>query len=356
MSEQVRRDLSRLVSWFCLERRDLPWRRSPTPYAVWVSEVMLQQTQVSVVIPYFRRWLDRFPTVESLAAASTEEVIKLWEGLGYYSRARNLCAGARQIVNQWGGELPRTQRDLLTIKGMGPYTANAVRAFAFGEPCVAVDGNVLRVGARYFGISEAISKATVKRAIAERLEEGLPERSPQLAAEGLIELGATLCLPRGAKCGHCPLQEGCSARATGRQSELPTVAKRAETIVLRRLVAVVAAGDQLLLLPGEPGKVMAGLYQFPYFDWGEREPSEADAIEAVQESYGLEVVESTPLLSVQHSFTRYRVRLLPWLLTVRTRRDLSGLEWHSVELCGRLPFAAGHRKLLSQVVSCVSSS
>jgi A/G-specific adenine glycosylase len=348
---RVKDDLHKLVLWFCQERRDLPWRRSSSSYAVWISEVMLQQTQVSVVIPYFNRWMERFPNVESLAAATLDDVIKLWEGLGYYSRARNLHIAALQIVGQWAGDLPRTQEELLAIKGMGPYTANAVRAFAFGDRCVAVDGNVARVGARYLGISESTSKAAVRRQIAHELELGLPEVSPQLAAEGLIELGATLCLPRNPQCTKCPLQAGCYANETGRQAEFPMTEKRAETILLRRLVVVVGSNGHLLLRRGEEGKVMAGLYEFPYFDWDEREPTQADAIGRVWQAYHFEPLSCSPLTPVQHSFTRYRAQLLPWYLEIATPREMKGFEWHSIEVCNRLPFSSGHRKLLRQVTA-----
>lgn len=343
-------DFHKLVTWFCQVQRDLPWRRLRTPYAVWVSEVMLQQTRVAVVIPYFHRWMERFPTVHQLAEASVDEVVKMWEGLGYYSRARNLHLGARQAVERWEGSLPREEELLLAIRGMGRYTAAAVRAFAFGERTVAVDGNVARVGARYLGISEDISKERVKREIGQKLEEFLPERSPQLATEGLIELGATLCLPRSTHCSNCPLQEGCVARKEGRQEALPHKGERPKTLLLRRLVVVVSSQGALLVQRGEAGRVMADLYHFPYFDWPEGDPKEEEVVREVKRVYGLESLSALPMTRLQHTFTRYRATLLPWRLEIASPTVVEGTEWRSHGECLQLPFVSGHRKLLHQVV------
>src|ERR1700722_10190653 len=179
-------DIDSLKDWFVREKRDLPWRENPSPYAVWISEVMLQQTQASVVIPYFERWMARFPTVAVLAEASQGEVIKMWEGLGYYSRVRHLHQAAKDLMYRYAGDLPRTREGLEGIKGIGPYTRGAILSFAFHQKAAAVDGNVLRVLARYFAIEEEIEKA--KKSITELTESILPEEEPWIVMEGLIEL------------------------------------------------------------------------------------------------------------------------------------------------------------------------
>jgi A/G-specific adenine glycosylase len=197
-----------LNSWFLENRRELPWRIDPTPYRVWISEVMLQQTRASVVIPYFERWMTLFPDVAALAAAPIERVIKTWEGLGYYSRARNLHRGAQQMVESFGGEVPSDREALMSIKGLGPYTIGAILSFGFQKRAAAVDGNVTRVLARYFSIEENVGRQSVKRLIGEKAEAILDEREPWVTAEALIELGATVCTPKPF-CELCPLQKSC---------------------------------------------------------------------------------------------------------------------------------------------------
>ena len=195
-----KKDIEALKAWFLKEKRDLPWRENASPYWVWVSEVMLQQTQVSVVVPYFIRWMKKFPTISALAAAQCEDVIKTWEGLGYYSRARNLHKGAQTIVSNYNGKLPKTRNELLAIKGLGLYTANAILAFAFKKKAAPVDGNVRRVLARYDGVYESIDKTKVQKEIQSRAEKLLPERQSYLISEALIELGALICKKKTQLC------------------------------------------------------------------------------------------------------------------------------------------------------------
>lgn len=198
-----------LVEWFNKQKRPLPWRKNPSPYAVWVSEVMLQQTQVAVVIPYFQRWMERFPTIQALAESSIEDAIKQWEGLGYYARAKNLHAGAKQVVANFDGELPSKVEALSRIKGLGPYTVGAIRAFAFHERSAAVDGNVLRFLTRYFAIEEDIAKIGTQKKITALAESLLPEKEPWVFAEALIEFGATVC-KKAPLCFECPLNKSCA--------------------------------------------------------------------------------------------------------------------------------------------------
>jgi A/G-specific adenine glycosylase len=199
-----------LNTWFEENRRAFPWREDPTPYSVWVSEVMLQQTRASVVVPYFERWMITFPSVAALAVAPIEQVIKMWEGLGYYSRARNLHRGAQQIVDDFGGVIPSTKEELLKIRGLGPYTVAAILSFGFKQRAAAVDGNVLRVITRYAWIDQDIQKVATKRVVAEFVESFLDEKQPWVTSEALIELGATICTP-APRCALCPIQSGCAA-------------------------------------------------------------------------------------------------------------------------------------------------
>ncbi|RMF05515.1 MAG: A/G-specific adenine glycosylase, partial [Chloroflexi bacterium] len=210
-----------LLRWYRRNGRALPWRDETDPYRIWVSEVMLQQTQVATVVPYYHRFLARFPTVEALAAASQEQVLKLWEGLGYYARARNLHRAAREIVEKWSGRLPQSGAQLRTLPGFGEYTAAAVASIAFGEPVAAVDGNVKRVLARLFAVETDVTRNPGARHIGQAAQQLLESRHPGDWNQAVMELGATVCTPTSPRCAGCPLRKWCRARQLGLQSELP---------------------------------------------------------------------------------------------------------------------------------------
>jgi A/G-specific adenine glycosylase len=331
-------DAEALKTWFRAEARDLPWRRAPTPYAVWVSEIMLQQTQVSVVEGYFFRWMQRFPTLQHLAAASLEEVIKVWEGLGYYSRARNLHAAARAVVEKYQGILPSTKEELSLLQGLGPYTMGAILSFAFHKKAAAVDGNVIRVLTRYFGISEDVQKSSTLKKIWTLAEEILPESEPWLVVEGLIELGATVC-KKEPSCWACPLRGGCFAFRQGTQAQLPKKGKKVAITPLVRDVFIIAHGKRLLLKKGEEGKLMADLYEFPYTDRKEKVPFPFPFI----------AKKVGNLEEVQQSFTRFKVKLHPTFWKVETAEDVPGHLWVPFEEARRYPFSAGHKKILDHL-------
>lgn len=336
-----------LRDWFLENRREFPWRDHPTPYKVWISEVMLQQTRASVVVPYFQRWMALFPNVEALASAPLEKVIKAWEGLGYYSRARNLHRGARQIVENFGGEIPSRREDLESIQGLGPYTVGAILSFGFRQRAAAVDGNVARVLARFFLIEENISKQAVKRAIAERAEALLDAKEPWVTAEGLIELGALVCAPKP-RCANCPLQGQCQAFRHNRAEALPIKNSEKEVTDLRRVVVLVEVDGQVLVKKGEAGKVMADLYEFPYFEMDKGQWSERKVIQAVRERLGLKTGFVEKLQQVTHTFTRYRARLYPIRLKGDAMPEIEGHRWIAKERLAELPFSSGHRRILTR--------
>jgi A/G-specific adenine glycosylase len=272
---------------------------------------MLQQTQVAVVVPYYRRWMERFPTVEALSAAPIEEVIKLWEGLGYYSRARNLHAAARQIVSKWGGELP--EEHLSSLPGFGPYTTHALRAFAFHRRVAPVDGNVKRVMSRFYALSD-LGQVPAKA------DAFLPNVRPWEVAEALIELGATLC-SRKPQCAACPLAPECQAKALDAQDQFPPRKPRPKTTELVRSVAVIRSGEKYLVRKNEKGKVMADLYEFPYIEGKHWEGKR-----------------------VRHTFTRFRATL--HVAQFEISHPVEG-EWVTLEEARRLPFSSGHRQILA---------
>jgi len=251
-------------------RRDLPWRRTRDPYAIWVSEVMLQQTRVQTVIPYWERWMQKFPTVRALADAPLDDVLAAWAGLGYYSRARNLHKGAQAVRE---GGLPSRAAELREVPGIGPYTAGAIASIAFGEKAPLVDGNVARVLARVFGIEHDIKSTAGGKALwqhAGELMRALPDaHAPGSLNQGLMELGATICSPTGPRCLVCPLSAMCVAAREGRQDQLPVVAKRkkeSELPVLARAALWLQDGDALVLARRAPHGLFGGLWELPQGD------------------------------------------------------------------------------------------
>ncbi|MBP7075139.1 MAG: A/G-specific adenine glycosylase, partial [Rhabdochlamydiaceae bacterium] len=280
-----------MKEWFLSEQRDLPWREDRSPYRVWISEVMLQQTQVAVVIPYFHRWMKKFPTLESLASASQEEVIKAWEGLGYYSRARNLHKAAQYIMTRYQGVIPSSALELQELPGFGPYTVGALRSFAFKQKAAAVDGNVVRVLSRFFASSHDCSKRVPYEEMTCKV---LPEEEPWVVMEGLIELGAQICQKKP-KCQECPLMEDCKAYGMGRVLEFPILRKRPSIIQLKRQVALIMSGTSVLIRQEKEKKVMSGLYEFPYASLDEELPLKIS----------LDKIADFPV--VKHGFTRYDV-------------------------------------------------
>ena len=267
MSERI---ATAVVDHYAEVRRDLPWRRTRDPYAIWVSEIMLQQTRVATVIPYWERWMTRFPTVTALAGAPLDDVLAAWAGLGYYSRARNLHAGAQAVDARFGGQLPRRAADLRAVPGIGPYTAGAIASIAFGERAPLVDGNVARVLARVYALTDDIKSTAGQRALWTRAGElmtALPaSAAPGDLNQGLMELGATICSPTEPRCLICPLATSCAANREGRQGELPVVAKRkkqSELAVLARTLVWIEDRGEIVLARRRPDGLFGGLWELP---------------------------------------------------------------------------------------------
>lgn len=337
--------IEKLRLWFQSQARDLPWRENPTPYAVWVSEIMLQQTQASVVTPYFIRWMQRFPTIESLAQAPIEHVLKEWEGLGYYSRARFLHEGAQYVVAQCGGVLPHTAEELQKIKGLGSYTVGAILSFAFHQRKAAVDGNVLRVMSRLLAIDEDISKQKTVKKIADLTESLLPNHEPWVISEALIELGATVC-SKVPKCQMCPLKEDCIAYKKGMTDKLPVRAQRAASTKLFRTVLVVEYQGAFMVSKGKKGKIMADLYEFPYV---ESEISKDQVETLLLKEFTVDGKWIQELPSVSHSFTRFQAYLTPHHIQASSIKDLPNYEWLTIPELDQKAFSSGHRRIYANI-------
>ncbi len=294
-----------LPDWYESHRASLPWRSPRTPYRTLVSEIMLQQTRTAAVVPYFERFIGVFPTVEALAASDEDEVLKLWEGLGYYSRARNLRRAAIQVIEEHGGVFPQTAHALRTLSGVGDYTAGAIASLCFGEPSPAVDGNVLRVIARYMGLEEDITLGRTKKEVTQALEAVYPtgERSG-LLTEAIMELGETVCIPNGEpRCLDCPLAERCTALREGRMRELPVRSRKKPRTVADMTVAVLCHrenGRLYYAIRKRPrGGLLGGLWELPNC------PDRRNAEEAAEfaRTLGVRPTEVTQLSEAVHKFT-----------------------------------------------------
>lgn len=260
--------LAPLLAWYEAARRDLPWRRTRDPYAIWISETMLQQTRVDAVVPYYERFLAQLPTVASLAEASEDRVLSLWSGLGYYRRARMLHAAARRVVREHGARLPEGLEQLRSLEGVGRYTAGAVASIAFGQRAALVDGNVARVLARLFAIRDDVKSAAGSArmwGLAERLVAEAPG-DPGDWNQALMELGATVCTPREPRCAECPLADACDGRALGIARELPVTTAKKAPVEMRRVALVLASDSSVLLARRRRGALFGGLWEPPGAD------------------------------------------------------------------------------------------
>lgn len=253
-----------LLDWYAENARKLPWREDPKPYYVWVSEIMLQQTRVEAVKGYFARFIEELPDIAALAGAEDERLLKLWEGLGYYSRVKSLKAAAGIVMEQYGGRLPRRKEELLRLPGIGAYTAGAIASIAYGQVAAAVDGNVLRVMARLLGDASDVGKESVRRELAKRLEDVMPEEFPGAFNQALMELGATVCLPNGKPlCAQCPVREICAACREGTWDKLPVKAKKKPRRIEEHTVLLVETADGFLVRKRPPRGLLAGMWEFP---------------------------------------------------------------------------------------------
>ncbi len=312
-----------LLEWYDAGRRILPWREEPTPYHVWVSEIMLQQTRVEAVKPYYDRFMTHLSDIKALAEAEEEQLLKLWEGLGYYNRVRNLNKAARMIMEEYEGEMPDSYEQLQTLPGIGSYTAGAIASIAFGEAVPAVDGNVLRVLARLRMDERDIMQQTVKKQVEEELLISMPKERPGDFNQALMELGAMVCTPNGApKCGECPWESMCLAHHSGRELEFPVKSpKKARTIEQKTILLL--RDENKAALKKRPSKgLLAGMYEFP---WIEGHLSEAEVLQYLKEK-GLCVLHIKPLTDSKHIFTHKEWHMKGYAVRVDELAEKTGMD------------------------------
>jgi A/G-specific adenine glycosylase len=349
-----------LLDWFAVNARDLPWRRTHDPYAIWVSEIMLQQTQVKTVIPFWERWMRELPTIEAAANANSGKLHKLWEGLGYYTRVRNLQKAAQVIVVKHHGKFPEKFDEVLDLSGIGRYTAGAIGSIAFNQPTPILDGNVIRVLTRIFGIAENPKEKTTNAQLwklAEDLVSHAKAQSSQKDAcshlnQSLMELGALVCTPRNPQCLICPVKKLCVAFKESRTEELPNLGKR-EAATTRRFVAFVIEQNGKFLVRQRPvGVVNAHLWEFPNV---ETNGDEASAEDIFQAAFGIKPTTLEPLHTVKHSITRYRITLEAFKVSLKKISTKATGVWKTPAQMQALAFTAAHKKLASAAAKSILS-
>lgn len=312
-----------LINWFINEQRDLPWRKDKDPYKVWVSEIMLQQTRVDTVIPYFNNFIEKFPTPEALASAHEDQVLKAWEGLGYYSRARNLQSAVKEVVADYGGIVPNSAEEISKLKGIGPYTQGAILSIAYGIPEPAVDGNVMRVLSRILYIWDDIAKPKTRKLFETVIREIISTKMPSEFNQGLMELGAIVCTPKSPSCLLCPVQEHCLAFREGEQSELP-VKTRNKTVKEVLLTALILENDEgKIFIQKRPSTgLLANLWELPSQDIQTNLLSQREQMEHfMKEKYNLSVMINDHFMNLKHEFSH-----LLWKISVYQGFTTSKLE------------------------------
>lgn len=335
-----------LISWFHREKRDLPWRRTKDPYKIWVSEIMLQQTRVDTVIPYYENFLEKFPTVEALAEADTNDVLKAWEGLGYYSRARNLQHAARDVVKLYSGVIPANKTLLGKLKGIGPYTCGAILSIAFNQPEPAIDGNVMRVISRVLNIHEDIAIQRNRKIFEEAVAGIITKKDPSGFNQGLMELGATVCTPTKPSCLLCPVQAYCRAFYQGIEESLPVKSKAKRKKSLTYFVLLIQNEDgQVLIEKRENEGLLASLWQFPMVQSNrlDKQKIEAD----IKDRFQITVHINEKQGDLKHIFTH-----LIWNLKVYNTTTIEAKlknEQHrfvDIEDLKEYPFPVSHQKVM----------
>lgn len=304
-----------LLTWYHREKRDLPWRRTSNPYYIWVSEIMLQQTRVDTVIPYYEKFIATYPTMEALANAEEEELLKIWEGLGYYSRVRNLQAGVQEVIRTFKGEVPRTRKEISSLKGIGPYTAGAILSIAFGLPEHAVDGNVMRVYARMLEIDADISQAKSKKIFEEGVMETISHDDPSSFNQAIMELGATVCTPKKPTCLLCPVQQHCGSFEKGTQLNYPVKTKKIK-VKQETIVPIAIQNEQgQFLMRKRPAKgLLSNMWEFPYLTTDD--PAKTSMLQTFKKIYGFSLSNVQTLSPYKHVFSHLVWTIHPYYANV----------------------------------------
>jgi A/G-specific adenine glycosylase len=352
----VRAFRTRLAEWFDREARKLPWRRTDDPYRIWLSEVILQQTRVDQGRAYYDRFVGRFPTVHDLATASLDDVLKTWEGLGYYSRARNLHAAARMVVDHFDGHLPDTVSELKRLPGVGPYTAAAIASIAFGRPAAVLDGNVIRVIARLASFGEDVTRSAARRRLQSAADTLLDAAHPGAHNEAMMELGALICTPTSPACGRCPVSDPCSAFAEGTQESYPVKRRRTPIPHYDIAVGIIRHDDGRVLIQKRPVDAMlGGLWEFPGGKREADEEPEDTVVREIREELGVDVSVDGHLSTLDHAYSHFRITLHAYLCSLNDAGQEPSspqpIEWVTREALAEYAFPRANRRLIETLIS-----
>ncbi len=335
----------KLLAWFDTAQRQMPWRGSKDGYKIWLSEIMLQQTQVVTVIPYFERFIAKYPTVYDLAAADPDDVLKLWEGLGYYSRAKRLIPCARAIVDRHDGRFPRDLKAALALPGVGPYTAGAVLSTTYNLKVPAVDGNVLRVISRIFDYQKDVTKQSSKREVEAMVKALMPQRAGDFS-EALMELGATCCTPKNPTCQRCPLTDSCLAKRYDRILQLPVKSKKQKSPTLQVEVALIKYGERYLMYKKEDGALLSGFWAFPHCNVASQ-----TLADGVREDFAIALNGGEPVGEVKHVFTHqiWQMKVISYNVTQIYEVDFPQCKWVSLAEMEELAISTAMRKVIKTI-------
>jgi A/G-specific adenine glycosylase len=345
--------VERLLKWYSENKRDLPWRQSGDMYAVWLSEVMLQQTQVATVIPYYQRFLQRFPDIRSLAQAGEQEVLKLWEGLGYYSRIRNLHRAAREVVNTHKGNIPQDLEDFRKLPGVGPYIAAAVLSIACGVPVPAVDGNVIRVFTRFRGIGDDTGKSTTRSRISKELQRIIPGDAAGDFNQAFMELGALVCTPKSPLCSRCPLNTGCVAFTEDKIEQFPFKAPRGKVPEYNVSIAVILKEKRFYIQKRPSKGHLGGLWEFPGGKAEANETPEQALLRECREELGTPVEIIKKLAVVRHAYSHFKITMSVFIC--RLLRDIvkqpegHPYRWITIDELDQYPFPGANHKFFPEL-------
>jgi A/G-specific adenine glycosylase len=337
----------RLLAWYGRRHRKLPWRASRDPYRIWISEIMLQQTTVRAVLPYYEKWLTLFPDLAALARAPLQRVLRAWQGLGYYERARNLHRAARIIVREHGGRVPDDEKTLRSLPGFGPYTTAAVSSLAFDKPFPVIDANVRRVLMRIVGLGGEASAGQDHRLLG-RLRDYFPVRSPGLFNQAMMELGALVCRSRNPLCLACPVSAFCAALREGRQETIPRPRRQAVEKI-EAVVAVIRDGLRFLIQQRPAGALFGGLWELPGGKTKRGESREAALRREIREELGAEITEMRYLTCIRHAYTRFRVSLSVFSCRLEGDRPSAGpgRRWVTLDSVRRYPLPSGTVRIVN---------
>ncbi|MEX2479130.1 MAG: A/G-specific adenine glycosylase [Gracilimonas sp.] len=345
-----------LLTWYQDHKRQMPWRDEPDPYKIWVSEIMLQQTRVDQATPYFQSFISLFPTVYDLAKAEQQEVLKAWEGLGYYSRARNLHSAAKMVVDEYDGKLPETYDEVIKLKGIGPYTAAAVTSIAFNKPNAVVDGNVIRVLTRYFGIEEDTRSTKTRNKVQEFANELIDEDRPGDFNQALMELGSEVCSPSNPSCMDCPVQSGCVAAKMTKTDVIPykSPAKKKPHHVIG--VGIIEDENGKLLIALRPEDAMlGGLWEFPGGKQKEGEEIQDTVQRELKEELGVEVKAYKELMSLKHTYSHFSITMHAWFCKLISGtpqpKESQEVRWVQRNKLERYPFPKANKVLTQRLTN-----